>query len=491
MNEAIELDGQIRGVLGMPRAALFVNAMPDARFTRGRGRAARAPGRGAAARSARPRGPGASRRSAPSRPAATSPGRGPRSTCPPACSRSCRSRSGAGRRRGHRRGHRGGAAGEARRERRAREPRRRAGSWCASAPAAWARPPWPRRSGSPARSQGGRALVCTIDPARRLANALGLAALGNVESRVPEHKFAEAGLPPRGELIAMMLDVKRTWDDLVTRHAPDPARRERILRNRLYQQMSAALAGSQEYMAMEKLYELATDRDYDLIVLDTPPTAHALDFLEAPDRILDFLGNETARALLAPALGAGQFGLRLAQLGGGYIAKTLARFTGQEVLGDLGDFLQGFQGMYDGFKERAAEVRALLSRAGGRASCWSRRRAAASIDEALAFHERLHAESMPIAGLVVNRLTPDLWPAGAGPLPAVTDLVPALVAAGAPGELAPRLATTLADHQALAAAERRALARLLDRTAGPQALVPRLETDVHDLAGLARLAEGL
>ncbi|BDG04663.1 ArsA family ATPase [Anaeromyxobacter oryzae] len=339
--------------------------------------------------------------------------------------------------------------------------------------------------------RGGRALVCTIDPARRLANALGLSTLGNVESRVPEHKFAEAGLHPKGELFAMMLDVKRTWDDLVTRHAPDPARRERILRNRLYQQMSAALAGSQEYMAMEKLYELATDRDYDLIVLDTPPTAHALDFLDAPDRILDFLGNETARAVLAPALGAGRLGLRLAQLGGGYIAKTLARFTGQEVLGDLGDFLQGFQGMYDGFKERAAAVRALLSRAevGFVLVCSP---SAVSIDEALAFHERLHAESMPIAGLVVNRLTPDLWPAGAGPLPAAEALAPELAAAGAAADdLARRLASTLADHQALATAERRALAPLLERVTTAQALVPRLETDVHDLAGLARLAEGL
>jgi anion-transporting ArsA/GET3 family ATPase len=338
--------------------------------------------------------------------------------------------------------------------------------------------------------QGGRALVCTIDPARRLANALGLTTLGNVETRVPEHKLHEAGLRPRGELFAMMLDVKRTWDDLVTRHAPDPVRRERILRNRLYQQMSAALAGSQEYMAMEKLYELATDRDYDLIVLDTPPTAHALDFLDAPDRILDFLGNETARTILAPAIGAGRIGLRLAQLGGGYIAKTLARFTGQEMLSDLGDFLRGFQGMYDGFKERAAAVRALLSRAevGFVLVCAP---TPFSVEEALAFHERLHAESMPVAGLVVNRLTPDLWPAGAGPLPAAAELTAALAAAGAPDGLAARLATTLADHQTLVTAEARTLARLLERTTDPRSLVPRLETDVHDLAGLARMAEGL
>ena len=338
---------------------------------------------------------------------------------------------------------------------------------------------------------GARVLVCTIDPARRLANALGLSALGNVESRVPDHKFAEAGLAPEGALFAMMLDVKRTWDDLVARHAPDPARRDRILKNRLYQQMSSALAGSQEYMAMEKLYELATDRDYDVIVLDTPPTAHALDFLDAPDRILDFLGNETARALLGPALGAGKLGLRLAQVGGGYIAKTLARFTGQAVLADLGDFLQGFQGMYDGFKERAAAVHALFSRPDvGFVLVTSPSPAAA--EETLHFHERLHAESMPVAGLVANRVTPDLWP-GAVPLPAERELAAALGAAdpAADAALAARLARTLAEHQALAAAERRALDRLFAALEAPRAVIPRFETDVHDLTGLARLAARL
>lgn len=241
---------------------------------------------------------------------------------------------------------------------------------------------------------------------------------------------------------------------------------------------------------MEKLYELATDRDYDVLVLDTPPTAHALDFLEAPDRILDFLGNDTARALLAPVAGAGKLGLRLAQLGGGYIAKTLARFTGQEVLGDLGDFLQGFQGMYDGFKERAAAVHELLSRPEvGFVLVTSP--SPVAIEETLAFHDRLHAESMPIAGLVANRVTPDLWP-GRRPLPGADAISAALAAAGGPdGSLAARLASTFAEHQALASAEERALSRLLAVADVPRAIVPRLESDVHDLAGLASLAERL
>ncbi len=336
---------------------------------------------------------------------------------------------------------------------------------------------------------GQRVLVCTIDPARRLANAMGLTALGNVEARVPDHAFAEAGLAPAGELHAMMLDVKRTWDDLVTRHAPDPARRDRILRNRLYQQMSAALAGSQEYMAMEKLYELATDRDYDLIVLDTPPTAHALDFLDAPDRIIDFLGNDAARSILMPALGAGRLGLRLAQFGSSYIARTLARFTGGKLLEDLSEFLAGFQGMYDGFKERAAAVRGLLARP-DTGFVLVASPSPISIGEALSLHERLHAEGMPVAGLVANRVTPDLWPGEA--LPDEAALLAAL-AAGEPGDaaLAGRLARTLAEHQLLARADAAALARLFAAAPVARAVVPRLEQDVHELAGLARLAERL
>jgi len=337
--------------------------------------------------------------------------------------------------------------------------------------------------------EGGKVLVCTIDPARRLANALGLEALGNVESHVPAHKFREAGLAPQGQLFAMMLDVKRTWDDLVARHAPDRARQERIYHNRIYRQLSGALAGSQEYMAMEKLYELATERDYDLIVLDTPPTAHALDFLEAPERILDFLGNESARLLLAPAVSAGKLGLRLFQLGSSYVAKTLGKFTGVEVLRDLADFMATFQGMYEGFKDRAATVRALLGEAQVGfvivASASPR-----SVDEALFFHERLHAESMPIAGLVSNRVTPDLWPAGA--LPGAEAIGAALAAQGGadPG-LAERMARTLAEHQALARADAIEVARLFEADAGARVAIPRLEGDVHDLAGLAQLAKAL
>jgi anion-transporting ArsA/GET3 family ATPase len=337
---------------------------------------------------------------------------------------------------------------------------------------------------------GGRALVCTIDPARRLAAALGLESLGNAEARVPAHYFAAAGLRPAGELHAMMLDVKRTWDDLIARHAPDRRRRERIFKNRIYQQVSSALAGSQEYMAMEKLYELSTERSYDLVVLDTPPTVHALDFLEAPDRVLDFLGNETARLLLTPALGAGKVGLRLFQLGGSYIARTLSRFTGSEALRDLAEFMSSFQGMYEGFKHRAAAVRALLSQPEvGFVVVASP--SPLSVDEALYFQERLRAESMPIAGVIANRVTPDLWQASV-PIPGAGAIAPALSALGqSDGALAERLAATLAEHQVLARADGREVERLFAGTGGPRVSVPRLEEDVHDLSGLASLAAWL
>jgi len=335
---------------------------------------------------------------------------------------------------------------------------------------------------------GGKVLVCTIDPARRLANALGLASLGNVESRVPDHAFREAGLKPAGQLFAMMLDVKRTWDDLVARHAPDRARRERIYQNRLYQQLSGALGGSQEFMAMEKLYELATERDYDLVVLDTPPTAHALDFLDAPDRILDFLGNETARALLLPALSAGKLGMRMFQLGGAYVARTLARFTGAEALKDLSEFLQGFHGMYEGFERRAASVRSLLSQPDVGFVLVSSP-APLAVDEALMFHERLHAESMPVAGAVANRVTVPLWD-GEEALPDAAQLRRELAGRDQDG-LADRLALTLAEHQLLARADARQVARFFGAVAAPGVVIPRLESDVHDLAGLQRLAERL
>ena len=148
---------------------------------------------------------------------------------------------------------------------------------------------------------GGKVLVLTVDPARRLANALGLETFGNVETRVPPEAFAEAGVEPRGELWAAMLDTKQSWDDLVRRHAPDAATRDAILANPLYKNITGRFVQSHDYIAMERLYEIHASGTYDLIVVDTPPTRNAIDFLEAPERMADFFSSRLLRWLTVPA----------------------------------------------------------------------------------------------------------------------------------------------------------------------------------------------
>ncbi len=340
-----------------------------------------------------------------------------------------------------------------------------------------------------AAMQGRRVVVCTIDPAKRLANALGLSALGNVETRIDEGRLREAGLHPSGELWAMMLDLKRSWDDLIARYIA-PEKREAVFRNRFYQTLSSALAGSQEYIAMEKLYELNASDRYDLVVLDTPPTAHALDFLDAPNRILDFLDNEAVKVILGPALKAGKVGLRLFHLGGSYIAKTISRFTGVETLQELASFMVEIQGTYEVFKDRAAKVKALLASPDA-AFVLVTSAHALTVDEAIYFHTLLGQEQMPTAAVVANRVHPD--PLDGAALPDPDEIARRLAAAGiADGgspPLAERLHRTAAEARALAELDRRHLDRLLAATSPtPQVRVPRLEADVYDLPGLAHFA---
>ena len=205
----------------------------------------------------------------------------------------------------------------------------------------------------------------TIDPARRLADSLGLPALGNVETRVADDRLEAAGI--RGDerqLWAMMLDPKRTWDDLVRRFALDQDQARRILENHYYHQISSALAGSQEFMAMEKLYELHESRKYDLLVLDTPPTRHALDFLDAPSKMMGFMDEGVLRLFLTPSRMAGRLGFGFLKSSSALMLKMLERVTGFEVLRDISDFISSFGGMHAGFRERARKVDEFL-RAGG------------------------------------------------------------------------------------------------------------------------------
>lgn len=343
--------------------------------------------------------------------------------------------------------------------------------------------------GLKAAAAGRKVIVCTIDPAKRLANALGLPELGNVETRIDPARLAAAGLEVKGELWALMLDLKRSWDDFITGVLP-PEKAAAVLENRFYQTLSSALAGSQEYIAMEKLHALSTRGTWDLVVLDTPPTFHALDFLDAPNRILDFLGGDAARVLLGPALAVGKAGLRFFHLGGNFVARTLSRLTGTETLEELARFMVEISGSYDAFKERAAKVKALLT--SDRAAFVLVTSAQAfTVDEAIYFHGLLARAGVPLAAVVANRVHED--PLDGLPAPTPEALADALLreglADGGSPPLSTRLARTAAEGRALAHLDERQLARLAASTGPtPQRRVPRFDLDVYDLAGLWKIA---
>lgn len=317
---------------------------------------------------------------------------------------------------------------------------------------------------------GRRVLVCTIDPSRRLATSLGLTRLADKPRALTLAKVAPEAA---GEMSAMMLDTKSTFDALVHRYAKDDAARDRILENRFYKHVSAALHGSHEYMAMEKLLELTVDERFDLVVLDTPPTLHALDFLEAPDRLMSFLDASVLRFFLRPYFAAGRLTLRIATRTGALALKLADSLLGLQFLQDLSEFFLAFESMYDGFKERAARVHDLL-RDPSSGFVLVTAPSAATLDEARFFHERLTEKQMPFVALIVNRLHPDpaQEPDPGGPLPAL------------PAGLDAKLIAVHRDMQALARAEARTLVRLEVDTGEPPLLVPELETDIHDLRGL-------
>jgi anion-transporting ArsA/GET3 family ATPase len=324
--------------------------------------------------------------------------------------------------------------------------------------------------------------VVTIDPAQRLATALGLDELGGEPHRIAPQRFADAGLPLDGELWAMTLDPKRTFDELIARLAPDDATRDQILANRVYRELSDAIAGSQEFTAVAKLYELAQDDRWDLLVLDTPPSRNALDFLDAPDRLTAFLEGRALQTLLR----GGSAGLRLIGRGTGFVLGLLRRVTGAELLGDLTDFFRLLGGLLGGFQERAAQVEALL-RAPGTTFLLVTSPEREPIEEAIYFRRRLRAARMALGGAIVNRVHADALAAGDED---VADL-PALLEreAGLSPALAARVAAVFADEHALARRDAANVAWLAGRLGDDVALleVPLLDGDVHDIPGLVRL----
>ena len=207
---------------------------------------------------------------------------------------------------------------------------------------------------------GGKVLVVTVDPAKRLADALGVESIGNVERRVPDDAFARAGLEARGELYAAMLDTKQSWDALVMRHAPDEATAYRILDNRLYDNLTARFVQSHDYVAMERLFEIHQAGTYDLIIVDTPPTRNALDFLDAPARMAEFFGGRLLRWLTAPYRVGGRRGARFITAASRPFYQVADRLLGSQFLQDIAEFFLNFQSMYDGFVDRSRAVERLL-----------------------------------------------------------------------------------------------------------------------------------
>jgi len=329
-----------------------------------------------------------------------------------------------------------------------------------------------------AARRGRRTIVLTIDPAWRLAQTLGLEELDNTPRPV-------AGVE---RLDAMMLDMKGTFDEVIARHAPDERRAAAITSNRFYVQMSSSLAGTQEYMAMEKLYDLHSTGAYDCIVIDTPPTRNALDFLDAPRRLTDFLDGRFLRLFLAPGMAAGRVAGRAAGLGTGLFMKAFGRITGAGLLSDLAEFFQSMEGMYEGFKRRAQAVYRLLASPSSAFVVVASPETPA-LREARYFLQRLAADGMPTAGLVVNRVTPPAERALGEHSPAQLREVAAALAGGTAEERAASATlTVVADRAAAATRERRTIASSLHgATSAALVEVPLLTSDVHELADLDEL----
>jgi anion-transporting ArsA/GET3 family ATPase len=318
-------------------------------------------------------------------------------------------------------------------------------------------------------ARGKKVAVLTIDPAKRLANSLGLPELGN------EERLVNADVD--GELWAMMLDPKRTFDEIVEWHAPDERTRDAVLSNRIYQELSNAVAGSQEYMAMEKLHELHQEGRYDLLVLDTPPTRNALDFIDAPKKLAAFIDSRTLQAFTGP----GALGLKVLGRGTGIVFSVLKRATGLDLLEDLSVFFSSFAGMTEGFRERAEHVNALLADPRSAFVLVTSPRADA-VEEAGWFHHRLLDAGLPFAGVVANRVHPAL-PKG-DPSRELRELL------GDP--LARKVMRTFEEERRLAEQDRKNLADLKKRLGRkPMIEVPHLDDDIHDLDGLRRMDEHL
>ena len=316
-----------------------------------------------------------------------------------------------------------------------------------------------------AARRGRRACVVTIDPAKRLADALGVDTLANTARQI------DGDWP--GELWALMLDPKGTFDDLVHRYSSSPEQAEAILNNGIYRNLTGALSGTQEYMAMEKLYELVHSEEFDIVVVDTPPTRNALDLLDAPRRLTRFLENRLFRALLVPT----RMSLRAVGVATQALLRTIAKVAGAEIVQDAVGFFQAFEGMEDGFRSRASAVHELLADPATAYVLVTSARPDA-ITEAGFFAEKLAERDVAVAALVVNRIAPSFGGADG----AAADRAPELQA----------LEANLAALDARADREEHAFSSLAAQVApAPVGRIPLFGQDVHEVLGLQHAADAL
>ncbi|MEQ3552152.1 ArsA family ATPase [Pseudonocardia nematodicida] len=323
-----------------------------------------------------------------------------------------------------------------------------------------------------AAERGRQVVVLTIDPARRLAQALGVDELSNDPAPVTA---------ARGELAAMMLDMRRTFDEMVHGHAP-PEKAQKIIENPFYQTISTSFSGTQEYMAMEKLGQLVAAGTWDLVVVDTPPSRSALDFLDAPQRMSRFLDGRMIKLLTSPARAGGRGLRRIVEAGFGLFAKAVGSIIGGQMLQDASAFVQAFDTLFGGFAERAEKTYALL-RSPGTAFVVVAAPEPDALREAAYFTDRLSSEGMPLAGLVLNRTHPVLAPVSAARARAAAEQV------GGPGsQIAAAVLRLHADRVESHEREEHLLTRFSAAHPGvPVVRVPALAGDIADLDGLRKV----
>jgi anion-transporting ArsA/GET3 family ATPase len=346
--------------------------------------------------------------------------------------------------------------------------------------------------GVAAAQRGKRVLCLTIDPARRLAESLGLETMSGEEQAVDAALFERAGLPIRGSLTAMMLDTKRTFDELVIKYSSSPEHAQQLLSNKLYQYVSTSLAGTQEYMAMEKLVSVKQDPRFDLVILDTPPTANALDFLDAPERLAEAIDSAAMRWFVQAFESTGKLSLNLLARSAAAVLRGLGRITGGGFLQAMAEFISEVNDLFGGFKQRAKMVEETL-RSREVSFVLVTSPAPMSIQEVLFFSARLEESGMPRGAFVVNRFR--LPPARAERPPSEKEAAEAIARRGlhleedAPG----RLVHAHADAVRLAGLDAMHVRSLDERAHGkvPIVRVPELASDVHDLGNLAHVAETL